>query len=104
MFFLPIIYVFSGEPCGKLLRHVSTNREFCPPSPEPSPFLLAVLFEAFVNDRNIFFSEWKGLWVKKNFVPLDSNARVNQYSQSFIPLSNKLLNSLPASIFLLPMT
>ena len=28
-----------------------------------------------------------------------SNARVNQYSQSFIPFSGKLWNSLPASVF-----
>ncbi|MPC17383.1 hypothetical protein E2C01_010237 [Portunus trituberculatus] len=28
-----------------------------------------------------------------------SNARVNQYFQSFIPFSGKLWNSLPASVF-----
>ena len=33
-----------------------------------------------------------------------SNARVNQYYQSFIPFSGRLMNSLPASIFQLPMT
>ena len=33
-----------------------------------------------------------------------SNARVTQYSQSFITLSGKLWNSLPGSLFAIPMT